>query len=106
MQVVEQIQARADLAIIMDELARDPSSPVAVTEAADQVLHAALEAGTITVGHDATAWGTPAYAAAWGRTVEAFGRCGITLDADPAAPRADGRAGAVCFLTGIEASAA
>lgn len=95
---VDMTQARADLAIIMDELARDPSSPVAVTEAADQVLHDALEAGTITIGHDATAWGTPDYVAAWGRTVQAFKRRGITLDADPAAPRTDGRAGAMCFV--------
>ncbi|MBN9525427.1 MAG: hypothetical protein J0H82_04425 [Alphaproteobacteria bacterium] len=98
MQVVDQIQARADLEIIMAELARDPSSPVAVTEAADQVLHDALDAGTITVLHDPTAWGTDQYRAAWRRTVTAFARRGITLDADPAAPRADGRAGAMCYV--------
>jgi hypothetical protein len=98
MQVVDQIQARADLDIIMDELARDPSSPVAVTEAADQVLHAALEVGAITVHHDPTAWGTDQYRAAWGRTVTAFARRGISLDADPAAARTDGRAGAMCYV--------
>ncbi len=97
-------QGHADLDIILGELARDDSSPVAMTKAADAVLHDALDAGLSTIGHDATAWGTAAYDAAWGRTVQAFGARGIVLDTDPAAARADGRDGAMCFLTGIKAA--
>lgn len=106
MTVEARVQGIQDLAIIKAAVAASPDRAFAVTQLADQVLHEQMaEAdiverradGTVVV-HDADAWGTPEYAAAWRNTRAAFHAAGIMLQEDPAATCARGRAGALCLV--------
>lgn len=102
-------QGYADLAIIRAAIEADPSRQFALTANADVVLHeqmatsgmpgdvvAALPGAELI--HDADAWGTAAYAAAWQNTRTVFAARGIALAEDPAAPCTAGRAGALCLF--------
>jgi len=102
-------QAHEDLQTILDAQRAQPDLDFALTQLADQALHAVLDhpqmaniveamhgAGARQI-HDADAWATPTYDAAWLNTRAAFAAKGVDLDADPAAPRTDGRAGALCI---------
>lgn len=105
----ERAQAEGDLQIILEAQRERPELDFALTQLADQALHSVLGepmmanvveamhgAGARQI-HDADAWATPAYDAAWTNTRAAFAAAGIHLDADPAAGRQDGRAGALCI---------
>lgn len=91
-------QGRADLEIILAAAARDPSSPVAVTEVADMVLHDAIERGLV-VDHRPMSPEAPEYRAPWLRTVAAFAGRGIALDVDPTVKRTDGRGAITCLVS-------
>lgn len=82
----------ADLLILLHD-AEDAGRAHAMTEGADEALHFVLEdrlawrrLGVAIHGvemiHDANAYGTPAFSAAWENTRAAFARHGIDLPAD------------------------
>ncbi len=107
----ELAQGQADLDVILTAMEARPDQKFAVTGLADTVLHSLLDTPEMaqymrnTFGadaiphHDANAWGTEEYAAAWENTRTAFAAHGIELEADPAATRADGRQAEFCFVT-------
>lgn len=106
---IEIEQAHSDLNVILEAQRKQPELDYALTFLADQALHVMLDQpetsnlveamhglGARQV-HNADAWATPLYLRAWENTRQAFSENGVELDADPAAPRSDGRAGAFCI---------
>ncbi len=98
-----------DLGILLEALSRAPGVKLAVTGAADMVLHAILDTepfdAMIRDCFGPTArlvhvpdWASPVYAAAWQATRAVFAERGISLHEDPRYSCGDGRNGDVCWV--------
>lgn len=102
----------ADLLILLHD-AEDTGRAHAMTEGADEALHAILAdrmawrrlgvaihpAGMV---HDANAYGTPAFSAAWENTRAAFAHHGIDLAADYTSDVGNFRSAAACLRRPLE----
>lgn len=102
----------ADLLILLHD-AEDTGRAHAMTEGADQALHAILEDATAFRGlgaalhgvgmiHDANAYGTTAFAAAWENTRAAFAKRGVDLPSDYRSSVGGFRSAAACIRRGAE----
>jgi len=102
----------ADLLILLHD-AEDTGRAHAMTEGADEALHAVLadrmawrRLGTAIHGaemiHDANAYGTPAFAAAWENTRTAFANHGIELAADYRSDVGGFRSAGACIRRPLE----